>query len=214
MVTGVQTCALPIWLGGTDVAKRREASQFNCSFTNAETVYDIVDILWLLMQGCGVGFRPIVGQITGFKKRIQDVKIIRSTRKDKNGRQGNTESYDESTGTWTISVGDSAEAWAKSIGKLVAHKFPANKLVLDFSQIRPAGERLKGYGWISSGDASLVKAYTAIVELLNKRTDSLLTRIQILPTRLHHTQRAQSPQTFEKRAQYQASLQDQEYQYE
>lgn len=40
-----------LWLGGTDVAKYREASQFNCSFTHAETVYDIVDILWLLLQG-------------------------------------------------------------------------------------------------------------------------------------------------------------------
>lgn len=169
-----------LWLGGTDVAKRREASQFNCSFTNAETVYDIVDILWLLMQGCGVGFKPIVGQLTGFKKRIEEVEIIRSTRAEKGGRETNTESYDPKTGTWTISIGDSAEAWAKSIGKLVTHKFPARKLVLDFSEIRPAGERLKGYGWISSGDASLVKAYSAITDLLNKRTDSLLTRIDIL----------------------------------
>ena len=50
-----------LWLGGTEVAKRREASQFNCSFTHVETVYDVVDVLWLLMQGCGVGFRPILG---------------------------------------------------------------------------------------------------------------------------------------------------------
>lgn len=40
-----------LWLGGTDVAKVREASQFNCSFTQVETVYDLVDILWLLLQG-------------------------------------------------------------------------------------------------------------------------------------------------------------------
>jgi ribonucleoside-triphosphate reductase len=40
-----------LWLGGTDIAKQREASQFNCSFTNVETVYDVVDILWLLLQG-------------------------------------------------------------------------------------------------------------------------------------------------------------------
>lgn len=40
-----------LWLGGTEVAKTREASQFNCSFTEVETVYDIVDILWLLLQG-------------------------------------------------------------------------------------------------------------------------------------------------------------------
>lgn len=40
-----------LWLGGTNIAKTREASQFNCSFTEVETVYDLVDILWLLLQG-------------------------------------------------------------------------------------------------------------------------------------------------------------------
>lgn len=167
-----------LWLGGTDVAKRREASQFNCSFTNAETIYDIVDILWLLLQGCGVGFRPIVGQLTGFSTPIQDVEIIRSTRTSKGGRQENVETFEN--GVWTISVGDSAEAWAKSIGKLIAHKYPASKLILDFSQIRPAGERLKGYGWISSGDEAIAKAYRAIVAILNRRSGSLLRRIDIL----------------------------------
>jgi adenosylcobalamin-dependent ribonucleoside-triphosphate reductase len=167
-----------LWLGGTEVAKRREASQFNCSFTNVETIHDVVDVLWLLMQGCGVGFRPIVGQLTGFQKPIKDIEIVRSTRTEKGGRQTNEETFVD--GVWTISIGDSAEAWSKSIGKLVSHKFPADKLVLDFSQIRPAGERLKGYGWISSGDASLVTAYTNIFNILNRRAGSLLTRIDIL----------------------------------
>lgn len=40
-----------LWLGNTDVARRREASMFNCSFTNVETVYDAVDVFWLLLQG-------------------------------------------------------------------------------------------------------------------------------------------------------------------
>lgn len=167
-----------LWLGGTDVAKRREASQFNCSFTNVETIYDIVDVLWLLMQGCGVGFRPVVGQLTGFQKPIKEIEVIRSTRTTKGEKQHNTETFKD--GVWTIQVGDSAEAWSKSIGKLVSHKFPADKLVLDFSQIRPAGERLKGYGWISSGDESIATAYVNIVNILNRRAGSLLTRIDIL----------------------------------
>jgi ribonucleoside-triphosphate reductase (formate) len=167
-----------LWLGGTDVAKKREASQFNCSFTHVESVQDVVDILWLLLQGCGVGFRPIVGQLTGFRKPIQELEIVRSQRTEKGGDQHNTETFEN--GVWTIRIGDSAEAWAKSIGKLVAHRFPAHKLVLDFSQIRPAGERLKGYGWISSGDAAIAKAYESIFHILNKRAGSLLTRIDIL----------------------------------
>lgn len=175
----VLTSGRTLWLGGTDVAKKREASQFNCSFTHVETVHDVVDILWLLLQGCGVGFRPIVGSLTGFVKPLT-TEVIRSKRTEKGGEQNNVETYNPETGVWTIKVGDSAEAWAKSIGKLMAHKYPAKHLVLDFSEIRPAGERLKGYGWISSGDEAIAKAYTAIAGILNRRSGSLLTRIDIL----------------------------------
>ena len=174
----VLTSGRTLWLGGTEVAKKREASQFNCSFTNVETVMDCVDVLWLLLQGCGVGFRPIVGQLTGYEKSVEKLTIIRSERTEKGGEQDNKETFKD--GVWTIKVGDSAEAWAKSIGKLVAHKFPARELVLDFSEIRPAGDRLAGYGWISSGDASLAAAYTAIHAILNRRAGSLLNRMDIL----------------------------------
>lgn len=167
-----------LWLGGTPVAKRREASQFNCSFTNVETVYDVVDVLWLLMQGCGVGFRPVVGQLTGFQHPIKELEIVRSQRTTKGGKEYNEEFYED--GVWTIRVGDSAEAWAKSVGKLMAHKYAAHKLVLDFSELRPAGERLEGYGWISSGDSAIAKAYESIFSILNRRAGSLLTRIDLL----------------------------------
>ena len=169
-----------LWLGGTSVAKNREASQFNCSFTEVETVYDVVDVLWLLLQGCGVGFKPVVGTLNGFSKPIKNIKVVRSTRTEKGGNEENVEYWEPDTKTWTIQVGDSAEAWAKSVGKLLAGKYPADTLVLDFSQLRPAGERLKGYGWISSGDEAISVAYTAIATILNGRADSLLTRMDIL----------------------------------
>jgi len=169
-----------LWLGGTNVAQSREASQFNCSFTEVETVYDVVDCLWLLLQGCGVGFKPVVGTLNGFSKPIKNIKVVRSTRTEKGGNEHNVEYWEPETKTWTIQVGDSAEAWAKSVGKLLAGKYPADTLVLDFSQLRPAGERLKGYGWISSGDEAISVAYTAIANILNGRADSLLTRMDIL----------------------------------
>ncbi len=176
----VLTSGRTLWLGGTEVAKRREASQFNCSFTEVETVYDVVDVLWLLLQGCGVGFKPIIGTLNGFSKPIKNIRVVRSERTDKGGNEENVEIWEPDTKTWTIQVGDSAEAWAKSVGKLLAGKYPANTLVLDFSQLRPAGERLKGYGWISSGDEAISIAYTAIANILNGRADSLLTRMDIL----------------------------------
>jgi ribonucleoside-triphosphate reductase len=169
-----------LWLGGTEVAKKREASQFNCAHTYVETVYDVVDCLWLLLQGCGVGFTPVTGSLNGFSKYIENIKIIRSERTEKGGNEYNIESWDSYDKIWTISIGDSAEAWAKSIGKIMAGKYPATKLILDFSNIRPAGERLKGYGWISSGDEAISTAYSAIINIMNKRAGSLLTAIDIL----------------------------------
>lgn len=169
-----------LWLGGTSVAQKREASQFNCSFTEVETVYDVVDILWLLLQGCGVGFKPVVGTLNGFAKHIKNIEVVNSTRTEKGGNEKNEEIWDASTRTWTIKVGDSAEAWAKSIGKLLAGKYPANTLILDFGELRPAGERLKGYGWISSGDTAISKAYVAIANILNGRADSLLSKMDIM----------------------------------
>lgn len=169
-----------LWLGGTDIARRREASMFNCSFTNVETVYDVVDTFWLLLQGCGVGFRPVSGSLTGFRKFIPNLEIVRSNNSTEKGKEENSETWDPTTKTWTIQVGDSAEAWAKSIGKLLAGKYPADKLVLDFSQIRKAGIRLKNYGWLSQGDVGISKAYKTVYDILNAKADSLLSEIDIL----------------------------------
>ena len=78
-----------LWLGGTSVARNREASQFNCSFTEVETAYDVVDVLWLLLQGCGVGFKPVIGTLNGFSKPIKNIEVVRSTRTEKGGKAYN-----------------------------------------------------------------------------------------------------------------------------
>ncbi len=176
----VSVAGRTLWLGGTDVAKKREASQFNCAFTKIETIHDVVDSLWLLLQGCGVGFKPQVGTLSGFSQYISEIEIIRSRRKTKGGNENNKERWDSESGVWRIVVGDSAEAWAKSIGKILAGKYRARKLVLDFSQLRPPGERLSGYGWISAGDEQISEAFTRVARILNKRAGQLLTRIDIL----------------------------------
>jgi len=169
----VSTSGRTLWLGGTDVSKRREASQFNCAFLRVETVHDVVDALWLLLQGCGVGAMPVAGTLNGFSKPME-IDIIRSTRTAKGGEEDNVETWDAESGTWTIKIGDSAEAWAKSVGKLLAGKFPARRLVLDFSELRPAGLRLAGYGWISSGDEAISTAYKAICKILSQKAGQLL----------------------------------------
>jgi adenosylcobalamin-dependent ribonucleoside-triphosphate reductase len=179
------TSGRTLWLGGTEVSKRREASQFNCSFVRIETVHDIVDAYWLLLQGCGVGFEPIVGTLNGWTKPVY-CDVIRSTKTDHTfkGNPNTTTEWTQNVkgewDTWTIKVGDSAEAWAKLPGKLLAEKRPFNRLVLDFSEIRPAGTRLSSYGWISSGDELIAQAMVKIATILNLRATKLLTRLDIM----------------------------------
>jgi ribonucleoside-triphosphate reductase len=71
---------------------------FNCCFGRVETVHAVVDAFWLLLQGCGVGFEPVVGTLSGFTRPVE-LEIIRSTRTDK-GHPHNVESF--VSRTWTI----------------------------------------------------------------------------------------------------------------
>lgn len=166
------------WLGGTDVARTREASQFNCSFNTIRNPSDVVDAFWLLLQGCGVGFKPETGILRGFHGPIE-LKITRSGRQGKGGRETNAFTSPR-PGEYVLSIGDSAESWARSIGKLLTLPSDCKKLELDFSEIRPAGERLEGYGWISSGDKTLAEAYERITGILNKASGRLLDELDIL----------------------------------
>lgn len=156
----------------------------NCAFTKIETTHDVVDAFWLLLQGCGVGFEPIVGTLNGFTKEMK-VELIRSQRhllEQKKGREANSEAHytEEGKVVWHLTVGDSAEAWAKFVGKILAGKRRADILRLDFSQVRPAGERLAGYGWVSSGDETFAPAMERIAGVLNRRAGQLLQRLDIL----------------------------------
>jgi adenosylcobalamin-dependent ribonucleoside-triphosphate reductase len=173
-----------LWLGGTAISRSREASMFNCSFLQVSTVHDVVDGFWLLLQGCGVGFEPVPGILNGFMKPVE-IEVIRSNGHKEKGREGNVdEILQYTTGpcqrVYRLSIGDSAEAWAKSVGKLLAMKEPVDRIVLDFSQIRGAGIRLKGYGWISSGDETISVALVKIAEILNRKAGQILDRIDIL----------------------------------
>jgi len=174
-----------LWMGGTDVGRRRESALFNCSFGRVETVHDVVDALWLLLQGCGVGFEPVVGTLSGLSKPVK-LNIIRSKKTDvtDKGAEFNIESFEWDHLVqgyhWTIRLGDSAEAWAKVAGKLLANKKRCDMLTIDLSEIRPAGVRLRGYGWISSGDELIADALASIVTILNKKACRLLSRIDIL----------------------------------
>jgi adenosylcobalamin-dependent ribonucleoside-triphosphate reductase len=168
-----------MWLGGTEVARTRECSQFACASLAVRTVYDVVDLTWLLLNGCGIGAKPRTGVLNGFATPIDDVRVVRSKRTAPGGRETNLETWEPATATWTISVGDSGEAWARAVGKLVAGKHRARTLVLDFSQIRPEGSLLSRYGWRSAGDTVISAELVKIARLLSRRAGQLLSKLDV-----------------------------------
>ncbi len=173
-----------LWLGGTEYSYSRPACNFNCAAIEISTVYDLVDGIWLLLNGSGVGFSPRVGCFHGYIQPIPEIEVIPSTRdKDWKGTPENKETLPsaENNYTWTIVIGDSAQAWSKAFGKLVAPRsIKAKKLVIDGSNVRGPGGRLKGYGWICNGFAPLGKALVAIHHILNRKAANLLDEIDLL----------------------------------
>lgn len=169
-----------LWLGGTEIVKRREASMFNCSFLELRTVHDIVDAFWLLLQGCGVGFKPTTGSLSGFVRKME-IEVVRSKKglDDPKGINNNVETFDSDQKIWTIRVGDSAEAWAKAVGKILAGKYPAKKIILDFSEIRARGSVLNGYGWICDGDHNVSQAFVEICKIMNTFAGRLLNKFAL-----------------------------------
>jgi len=171
-----------MWLGGTEIARTRELSQFACASLAVRTVYDVVDVTWLLLNGCGIGGKPWSGVLNGFARPIRDVQVIRSTRTLADGPSGedhNTETWDPATRTWTIRIGDSGEAWAKAVGKLVAGKHPAEILILDFSPVRAEGSRLSRYGWRSAGDTVISAEMVKIAAMFSRRAGQLLSKLDV-----------------------------------
>jgi ribonucleoside-triphosphate reductase len=180
-----------MWLGGTEVAKKREATQFNCSFLKINTIHDVVDAYWLLLQGTGVGFKAITGVLNGFSSTVKEIKIEKRSAEERyiksKNNDNNIETVINNGGeiVYILEIGDSAMAWAKSVGKLLALKQKIDYIVINTRRIRPAGERLRGYGWISSGSETLENALLNICNLLNNRVDTLLNEIDILDIMNH-----------------------------
>lgn len=163
-------------LGGLPISKSRPETQFNCWYDSLKTVHDAVDMFYLLL--CGGGVTSVLERgISGFQRPVE-LEVVRTQRTDKGGQQYNVETFKD--GVWTIKVGDSAEGWAKFLGKLLAHIYPAKKLIVDFSELRPSGIVLSQFRWISNGDEALSDVVFKSVKIMNDNIGRSLSLINIL----------------------------------
>lgn len=112
-----------------EAARRENLATYNCSYLPIDRPRAFAEVLYVLMCGTGVGF-SVERQVIASLPEV--------------AREFSNDSY-------TIVVGDSKMGWADAFEQLVARLYMGGIPQIDYSQIRPAGERLKVFGGRASG---------------------------------------------------------------
>ena len=118
--------------------ERENIAGYNCSYIPVDNPKSFDEILYILMNGTGVGFsveRQYVNQLP----TIPDIDFERT---------------DD-----IISVADSKEGWARAFKDLISFLYTNRLPKIDTSKIRPAGSRLKTFGGRASGPQPLVDLF-------------------------------------------------------
>lgn len=185
------TSGRTLYMGGTDIVKEYPLSNYNCSFTMIEKFHDFVDVFYLLMVGSGVGIR-IDKKLISKMPKIRKISLLGEYIPDfhkympKEYMEETKFIIDEkNTSTVTIKVGDSKEGWCSALElyfKLITDfKYQdIKKIIIDYSYVRPEGERLKRFGGRASGHKSLKRMFEKINKVCNSLTDGILHSIDVL----------------------------------
>ena len=114
--------------------KRENIAGYNCSYIPIDNPKSFDEVLYILMNGTGVGF-SVERQYINNLPTIPD------------------QPFEDTEDV--ISVADSKEGWARSFKDLIGYLYSNRVPKLDFSKIRAAGERLKTFGGRASGPQPL-----------------------------------------------------------
>ena len=117
--------------------KKENVAGYNCSYVKVDSQRSFDEILYVLMNGTGVGF-SVEEEFTNQLPVIPD------------------ELYDTDT---TVVVKDSKLGWAKAFKEIVSLLYGGHIPKWDVSKVRPAGAPLKTFGGRASGPEPLVDLF-------------------------------------------------------
>jgi len=136
--------------------KRDNVCAYNCSYIQVDSPRAFDEILYVLMNGTGVGFsveRQFVSKMPTVPEEL----------------------YDTDT---TIVVADSKLGWAKALKELVSMLYVGQIPKWDLSKVRPAGAPLKTFGGRASGPEPLEALFNFIVAAFKQSTGRKLQSIE------------------------------------
>jgi adenosylcobalamin-dependent ribonucleoside-triphosphate reductase len=143
-----------LWAMGTDVTRSRGlyAALNNCAFVSTATIKEDLSkpftfLMDASMLGVGVGFDTKGADqlvVKGCNKKRQDEHIV---------------------------IADTREGWVDSLKSLLESYFlNTGEVTFDYSNIRPEGAPIKGFGGVSSGYKPLEDLHVDVRNILNKNT--------------------------------------------
>ena len=135
---------------------RDNIAGYNCSYVAVDRMTAFDEILYILMNGTGVGFSVE-------RQHVQNLPVVAD------------EFHPSDT---TIIVADSRTGWAKSLKELIANLYAGMVPSWDVTKVRAAGAVLKTFGGRSSGPEPLVDLFNFTVALFKKAAGRKLSSIE------------------------------------
>jgi len=126
-----------------EALRRENIAGYNCSYVPIDSPRSFDEVLYILMNGTGVGF-SVERQYVDKLPTIPDREF---------------EHTDD-----VISVADSKEGWARAFRDLISYLYTNRIPKVNVNRIRPAGQRLKTFGGRASGPQPLVNLFDFTIE--------------------------------------------------
>lgn len=135
---------------------RDNVAGFNCAYLAINDPKAFDELMYILLCGTGVGFSVE-------REEVKKLPLVAE------------EFADTDT---TIVVADSKIGWAKSTRQLIAMLYAGEVPKLDYSQVRPAGARLKTFGGRASGPEPLEDLHRFLVDVFKGAAGRKLTDLE------------------------------------
>ena len=149
--------SMRLMMSAGEACDRDNIAAYNCSYLAINNKRAFSEALYILMNGTGVGFsceRQEISKLPEIPKDISNCDDV-------------------------IVVGDSKLGWAKSFKKLLSSLWEGDIPKIDYSNVRPAGARLKTFGGRASGPEPLKRLFDFVIDSFKHAQGRKLTSLEV-----------------------------------
>ncbi len=182
-----------LWVGGTEWIKQRAnfSGAYNCTSTDVKDPEAFGLMMELAMMGSGTGAvleDHLVAKLPPIAVELNISKVVPVG--TEGGNDLTVTDWSKTVGSARLVVGDSRHGWVDAYQQLISWAMDQQladslqeagkkrlNVVLDLSQVRPAGQRLKGFGG-TANPVKLGECYEKVAKLLAGAKGRQLTPVE------------------------------------